>query len=127
MKPSERVEELYNTEVVRRKLGPDNLGMCHECRCRWDALMKFLDEQAETKESKLEKTLSKAVEKLNVECLAETTITKKVPFDENPECGGLINLASNIDSKADMNTQLIQAFEYGFRTGWKTCWEEHNL
>lgn len=44
----------------------------------------------------------------------------KIPFDDNPEYGGLINFASNGVEN------MLDAFNYGFKLGWKTCWREHN-
>ena len=39
-------------------------------------------------------------------------------FDENPEYRGIINFASNgVKNKQD-------AFNYGFKLGWQTCWRE---
>lgn len=45
---------------------------------------------------------------------------KKIPFDQKPKYGGLINFASN--GVKDPGP----AFDYGFRLGWQTCWYEIN-
>ncbi len=47
-----------------------------------------------------------------------------IEFDENPEDGSTISIASNVDPEAEVSEQIHQAYKYGFRRGWQTCWFE---
>jgi len=44
--------------------------------------------------------------------------------DDNPKYGGMVNFASNAPEEKDILEAKSQAFEYGFRMGWRTCWFE---
>jgi len=51
-------------------------------------------------------------------------ILEALPKDEQPEFGCLINFASNVRSEGSETDKMIDAFNYGFRLGYKAHTEE---
>ena len=88
-----------------------------EERIRKAIIVEYLDE---LEEWSLAEGTVKAMKKLISDILREAI----GEGDDNPKYGGMVNFASNAPEEKDVLEAKSQAFEYGFRMGWRTCWFE---
>lgn len=51
-------------------------------------------------------------------------ILEALPKEDNPEYGGIINFASNVNPDDSQDKRQISSFNYGFRLGYKISEDE---